>query len=130
MPNSRNGIAAISSSLLRASPPLKTLSKASVSLSKASLSNRHHLRVLARLLATRNLIKSLLTFRPLNRRTLKPGPPLWKMLLKTLWVALWPGLSQHLAKLVIHNAVAQAGEVKACEGRGDLVSTDTTEGLG
>lgn len=94
--------------VLRASPPLAALTK-------ASLSNRHHIRVLLSLFATRNLLKSLLTFRPVNRRTLKPGVPIWKMLLKALWVAVWPGMFQGLAKLIIKDPVGSGVEVEACE---------------
>lgn len=94
--------------VLRASPPLAALTK-------ASLSNRHHIRVLLSLFATRNLLKSLLKFRPVNRRTLKPGVPIWKMLLKALWVAVWPGMFQGLAKLIIKDPVGSGVEVEACE---------------
>jgi hypothetical protein len=71
--------------------------------------------VLVTLFASRNLLKSLFTFRPVNRKTLKPGAPLWKMLLQVLWVAVWPGLSHHLANLVIKNSVRGGVEVEACE---------------
>lgn len=98
--------------VLRASPPLAALTK-------ASLSNRHHIRVLLSLFASRNLLKSLLTFRPVNRRTLKPGVPIWKMLLQALWVAVWPGVIQGLAKLIIKDPVGTGVEVEACE---DVVS--------
>lgn len=94
--------------VLRASPPLAALTK-------ASLSNRHHIRVLLSLFATRNLLKSLLTFRPVNRRTLKPGVPIWKMLLQAIWVAVWPGMFQGLAKLIIKYPVGSGVEVEACE---------------
>lgn len=96
--------------VLRASPPLAALTK-------ASLSNRHHIRVLLSLFASRNLLKSLLTFRPVNRRTLKPGVPIWKMLLQALWVAVWPGVVQGLAKLIIKDPVGGGVEVEACEER-------------
>lgn len=94
--------------VLRASPPLAALTK-------ASFSNRHHIRVLLSLFATRNLLKSLLTFRPVNRRTLKPGVPIWKMLLQALWMAVWPGMFQGLAKLIIKDPVGSRVEVEACE---------------
>lgn len=94
--------------VLRASPPLAALTK-------ASLSNRHHIRVLLSLFASRNLLKSLLTFRPVNRKTLKPGVPIWKMLLQALWVAVWPGLFQGLAKLIIKDPIGGGVEVEACQ---------------
>lgn len=108
MASKHSAMAVVSQAILRSSPPLRTLSK-------ATLSNRHHLRVLLSFLATRNLLKSLLTFRPVNRRTLKPGTPLWKVLLKALWLALWPGLSHRLAELVVQRPVSGRVEVEACE---------------
>lgn len=114
-------MAVVSQAILRSSPPLRTLSK-------ATLSNRHHLRVLLSFLATRNLLKSLLTFRPVNRRTLKPGTPLWKVLLKALWLALWPGLSHRLAELVVQRPVSGRVEVEACEE--GSVSVDVTSAAG
>lgn len=71
--------------------------------------------MLLSLFATRNLLKSLLTFRPVNRRTLKPGVPIWKMLLQALWMAVWPGMFQGLAKLIIKDPVGSRVEVEACE---------------
>ena len=110
--HSRLRVAAMPVAVLRSSPHIAALGKASVS-------NRHHLRVLFSLFRSRNLLKSLLTFRPVNRRTLKPGAPLWKMLLHALWVAVWPGLSHHLANLIIQNSVRGGVEVQACEGGGE-----------
>lgn len=78
------------------------------------------------MLPTRNLIKSFLNFRPVNRRTLKPGSPLWKMLLKAVWLTVWPGLSHHLANLVIQKFVPKGIEVEACKGEEESVSTVET----
>ena len=100
--------------LLRASPPIKSISRASASLNKAAISNRHYVRALLSLIATRNLIKSIIFFRPVNRKTLKPGSPLWKTFLKAIWLAIWPSLGKRLAERFVEKAVPEG--VEACEG--------------
>lgn len=102
--------------LIRASPPIKSISRASASLNKAAISNRHYVRALLSLVATRNLIKSIIFFRPVNRKTLKPGSPLWKTFLKAIWLAIWPSLGQSLAQRFVKEAVPKGVEVEACEG--------------
>ena len=108
-------VAKATKAIIRASPPLKTISKASASLNKAAISNRHYVKALMSLVATRNLIKSIIFFRPVNRKTLKPGSPLWKVFLKAVWMAIWPALGQGLAKRFVKKPVTEAVEVEACE---------------
>ena len=102
--------------LISASPPIKSISRASASLNKAAISNRHYVRALLSLVATRNLIKSIILFRPVNRKTLKPGSPLWKTFLKAIWLAIWPSLGKRLAERFVEKAVPEGVEVEACEG--------------
>ncbi len=116
MAGNPNPLASATKTIIRASPPLKSITKTSSSLARASLSNRHYARALLSLLATRNLIKSFILFRPVNRRTLKPGSPLWKMLLKAVWLAIFPALSQSLLKGLVKNSVASGTKVETCEG--------------
>ena len=110
----KSPLAAGAVSVIRASPPLKSITKASTSLTRASFAKRHYLRVLLSLIATRNLIKSFLLFRPVNRKTLKPGSPLWKVFVKAVWMAIWPSLSKSVAERVIKKPVAGGAEVQAC----------------
>lgn len=115
MPRNPNPVASATKAIIRASPPLKTITKASISLNRAAISNRHYVRALLSLVATRNLIKSFFLFRPVNRKTLKPGSPLWKVFLKAVWMAIWPALGQGLAKRLVKEPVAEAVEVETCE---------------
>lgn len=101
--------------LIRASPPIQSISRASASLNKAAISNRHYVRALLSLVATRNLIKSIIFFRPVNRKTLKPGSPLWKTFLKAIWLAIWPSLGKSLAERFVEKTVPEGVEVEACE---------------
>lgn len=110
--------------LIRASPPIKSISRASASLNKAAISNRHYVRALLSLVATRNLIKSIIFFRPVNRKTLKPGSPLWKTFLKAIWLAIWPSLGQSLAQRFVKEAVPKGVEVEACEGVSEGVKNE------
>ena len=66
-------------------------------------------------LTSRKLPKLHFTFRPVIRRTLKPGAILWKMFLYALWVAVWPGLGHDLAHLVVQDFVPGGVEVEAYE---------------
>jgi hypothetical protein len=91
-------------------------------LGRRALSNRHHVRVLLSLLeshiknlSTKNaqeLIKTILFFRPINTRTLKPGTPLWKMLVKAVWVAIIPSLRHGFGNKVVKESVTPGVEVK------------------
>jgi hypothetical protein len=48
------------------------------------------------------------------------------MLLKAVWLTVWPGLSHHLANLVIQKFVPKGIEVEACKGEEESVSTVET----
>jgi len=48
------------------------------------------------------------------------------MLLKAVWLTVWPGVCHHLANLVVQNSVPKGVEVEACEEEEESVSTVET----
>jgi hypothetical protein len=48
------------------------------------------------------------------------------MLLKVVWLTVWPGVCHHLANLVVQNSIPKGVEVEACEEEEESVNTVET----